>query len=439
MADRPLRIWQICESYPPKYGGGAAVRAKNMSQMLVEHGHEVRVLATESRAGDDYTIRTASDGPVTVENVNLRRLVDEDPDGWSLGLRAWRAHERRVEQLLDELLSAWLPDVVQYHMTRPLGEVAPLTIARRGVPLVAVLHDAWFVCTRQTLLRSPLAEPCGGPGPVRCLECMYSHYDGSHARATGKLTWRIPRLGAYPAYRLARRRSARRVLAGAIGFSQFMIDVHRTRIPGPALHLSLGIDLEGLPATQPRRPREPLRFGFFAGFQPHKGIWDLLDAAAALKRDQHEFELYIWGPPNSAASRELSDRGLENHVHLKGMYESRDMWSRYCEVDVAIVATTVCEPFGLVPLEARAVGAPTIAPAIGGLPESIRDGIDGLLYRFRDAGDLERQMRRIMTEPGLFERLCSQLPPVTDARTRSQLLDDAYTGILDHPSSRPTR
>jgi glycosyltransferase involved in cell wall biosynthesis len=91
------------------------------------------------------------------------------------------------------------------------------------------------------------------------------------------------------------------------------------------------------------------------------------------------------------------------------------MWEVYEGIDVAVMATTVCEPFGRVPLEAAAAGAPTIAPAVGGIPESIRHEEDGLLYRFLDVEDLERQMRRVLEERDLVLRLIRNVrrPPDT--------------------------
>jgi glycosyltransferase involved in cell wall biosynthesis len=427
--DRALRIWQICESYPPKYGGGAGVAAKDISEALAARGHDVRVLTTESRDDADYAERTDNNGDVRIDRVNLRYLVDRDPDGWSLGTRAWVRHERRIARLVEGHLGHWRPDIVQYHTTRPFGEAAPLVIARRGIPVVAMLHEAWFVCTRLMLLRSPMSEPCTGPGPVKCLECMYSHYDRSHVRAALKLSWRVPRLGIYPAYRLLRRRSARRALTAAIGYSRFMVEVHRPHLRG-VLYVPIGINLDGLPASVPDRPRTPLRFGFFAGFQPTKGIWHVLDAAAELKREGLEFELHIWGPAGPADGEEITKRGLEGCVLVHGMYSPQEMWEVYCRIDVAVMATTVSEPLGRIPLEARAVGAPAIVPAIGGLRESVRDDVDGLLYRFGDGSDLERQMRRMLIEPGLFARLSGELLPVLDTRTRGAVLEEAYRAII---------
>jgi glycosyltransferase involved in cell wall biosynthesis len=430
MSERPLRIWQICESYPPKYGGGAGVIAKDMSEALAARGNEVRVLTTESRPAPDYSIRTECMGDVRIDRVNLPYLVDQDPDGWQLGLRSWLRHERRLTSLLNERLMIWPPDLVQYHTTRPFGEVAPRLLARHGVPVLAILHEGWFICARLMLLRSPTSEPCAGPGPVKCLECMYSHYDGSHTRASAKLTWRIPRLGVYPAYRLLRRRAARHALTGALAYSHFMVDAHQPHMPGETVYLPLGINLHDVPSSLPDRPRTPLRFGFFGGFQPVKGVWHVLDAAASLKRDGLDFELHVWGPGKPEDAREVSARGLSDVARLHGLYAADEMWSVYCQVDVAVMATTVCEPFGRIPLEARAVGAPTIAPAIGGLRESIRHDVDGLLYRFGDPADLQLQMRRLLTEPRLFAKLSAGLQPVIDTRTRGAALEAAYRSVI---------
>jgi glycosyltransferase involved in cell wall biosynthesis len=429
VSEQALRIWQICESYPPKYGGGAGVAAKDISQALAELGHDVRVLTTESRPDGEYGVRADTNGAIRIDRVNLRYLVDRDPDGWSVGIKAWVRHERQIARLFDEQLADWRPDIVQYHTTRPFGEVAPCLLARHGIPVVAMLHEAWFVCPRLMLLRSPLSEPCAGPGPVKCPECMYSHYDSSHVRAALKLSWRIPRLGIYPAYRLLRRRAARQALSGAIGYSHFMVDVHRPHVRA-VMYIPIGINLEGIPTSLPARPRTPLRFGFFGGFQPTKGIWHVLDAAAGLARDGLDFELHIWGPAKPEDAGAVRARSLGDRVRLRGMYSAEEMWDTYCQIDVAVMATTVSEPLGRIPLEARAVGAPAIVPAIGGLRESVRDDIDGLLFKFGDAADLERQMRRVLTEPELFARLSAELLPVIDTRTRGAALEAAYRTII---------
>src|SRR6059058_2477299 len=90
LAERPLRIWQVCESYPPQYGGGAALAAKDITELLARRGHHVRVLTTEANPGvPDYSVRTEYQAGVQIDRLNHRYLVSQDPDGLQLGMRSW--------------------------------------------------------------------------------------------------------------------------------------------------------------------------------------------------------------------------------------------------------------------------------------------------------------------------------------------------------------
>ncbi len=434
---RKLYIWHIAETYPPGYGGGAAIYIQDVCRFLASQGHEVRVLCVDNNDSEPYSIRTDFDGDVRVDRINLPYFRTIDPEGWNLGIIGWRKHQRKIVRLIHEMLSDRKPDLVSYNASRPLGEECIVEIGSRDIPIVAMLHEAWVICPRLMLLRSPTSEPCEGPRPGRCLECMYSYYDRTHKRAMLKLPWRLLKLGLYPAYRLWRRSVARGFIRGAIGYSQFMVSKHKPHLSGPTEYIQLGINLTGLPPRQPPRLRTPLRLGFVAGFQQHKGIKDVLEAAARLKAKGLVFELHIWGPDCESGLGEVSARGLDDRVFVRGMYKAEDIWDVYGEIDVAMMATTVCEPLGRVPLEAAAVGVPTIAPAIGGITETIRDGVDGLLYEFRNVDDLERQMQRVIQEPGLVENLISNLRAVPDTRQRASGVEQFYMDLLESESRLP--
>src|SRR5690242_3741527 len=89
-----LRLLHVSESYPPDYGGGAGIAIHDVCHALAERGHEVNVLCTEAREAEPYSVRDDQDGGIRIKRVNLPYFNREDPDGWELGLRRWRAHER---------------------------------------------------------------------------------------------------------------------------------------------------------------------------------------------------------------------------------------------------------------------------------------------------------------------------------------------------------
>jgi glycosyltransferase involved in cell wall biosynthesis len=328
-------------------------------------------------------------------------------------------------------VGGWRPELVQYNTNRPFGEAPLFALARAGIPIVYVFHEAWLICARLMLLRSPGREQCDGPSLVRCTECVYSHYDLSHARALAKLPWRFARFGVTPLYRYLRRRRARGLIHAGLAYSEFMARVHSPHLSAPVHHVPFGINLDGLPARPALRRHRPLRFGFVGGLQDTKGIGDVLTATAELAAKGHDFEVHVWGPGVERRGEQPASKEPTGRVVFRSMYGLGELWDVYSQMDVALMATTVREPFGRVPLEAAAMGVPSIAPAVGGIVETIRHDVDGLLYAFGDAGDLGRQMGRLLDEPGLLERLAANLRAPLDTRTQVPVVESLYLRLLE--------
>ncbi len=58
------------------------------------------------------------------------------------------------------------------------------------------------------------------------------------------------------------------------------------------------------------------------------------------------------------------------------------------------------EPWGRVAAEALTLGVPVVATSAGGLPEIVRDGVDGLLYPPEDVDALVARLRSLLDDPG---------------------------------------
>lgn len=431
-----LKVLNLAELYPPGYAGGAAFYVHDVCQFLAERGHDIRVLCTEANDSAPYTIREEKVEDVVVYRLNLPYFRNEDPGGWLLDSTRWKNHVLDTQQAINEILNAWQPDLIQYHTPHSLIEECLPVFQELKLPIIGMAHDAWTICLRDSLFRSPVGELCSGPATAKCLECVYSHWDGSHARAIAKLPWRVAKLGGYPAHRFFSRKHLREQTDGFFAYSQFMTDAHKGHLKEPVEHISLGIDLSELPAPFESRPRTLLRFGFAAGFQEHKGIWDVLDTAASLKKKGYNFELHIWGPGQTDAP--IIERGIKDIVKLRGLYKPSELWDVYAEMDVLIMATRVAEAYGRVVQEAAAAKVPTIAPRVGGITEQMRNGVDGLLYEFLDRADLEKQMTKILERPQMIAEMVSNLWQVIDTRDAVAEIENFYRRILNKKNFRQT-
>lgn len=423
-----MRILHVCESYPPDYGGGAGVYAADICRELARHGHEVRVLAVEASGGTDYSVRSDIQADVTVRRVTLGTFATRDPEGWALGLLGYRRHEARIDALIRSELALWAPDVVHLHTTRAFGEQQFFTLESLGVPVVAMAHESWLICMRLMLLKSPESTSCPGPTLVRCASCLYSHYDRPWM-AVAKLPWRLIRQGALPLYRLRRRERARRVPSVVIAYSRFMKETLRKHV-NMVRYIPLGVAHPPSMPPRPSRPRTPFRFGFFAGGQPSKGLPDVLTAMRELRKRNLAAELYVWGNDGGRVLDLIAAHGSEGMARFRGSYSAESMWDAYAEVDAAVMATRMTEAFGRIPQEAALSGIPAIVPAVGGLTEQIRNGVDGLIFRFQDATSLARQMERLVLEPGLYASLASNLWSVRSTSEAVGDIEAVYRDVL---------
>ncbi len=106
-----------------------------------------------------------------------------------------------------------------------------------------------------------------------------------------------------------------------------------------------------------------------------KGQRVAIEALAALRPHHHDAVLVMAGDAQGrdAYAAELSQlaaaRGIADQIRLAGHVS--DMPSAYAAADVAVVASTEPEAFGLVAAEAQAAGCPVITTSIGAPPEIV--------------------------------------------------------------------
>ncbi|WNB86244.1 glycosyltransferase [Cellulomonas sp. ATA003] len=105
--------------------------------------------------------------------------------------------------------------------------------------------------------------------------------------------------------------------------------------------------------------------------------------------------------PEARRLHELATRlGVVHRVRFVGSVPRADVPALVRRADV-VVATPWYEPFGIVPLEAAACGRPLVGTAVGGLLDSVEDGVTGLLVPPRDPVALADALGRLLADPGL--------------------------------------
>jgi len=123
--------------------------------------------------------------------------------------------------------------------------------------------------------------------------------------------------------------------------------------------------------------------------RPAKGHIYFLRAMADVVHRTRDLCLAVTGDGDMAyvdeLAREARRLGIEKRLILTGALDGLAEFYRACDV---ICVPSRAEAFGRVVIEALAAGAPVVATSVGGIPEIIEDGIDGMLVPYGDEAHL---------------------------------------------------
>lgn len=127
-----------------------------------------------------------------------------------------------------------------------------------------------------------------------------------------------------------------------------------------------------------------LKVGTVARLSRNKGT-DLLFRAAREMQGRAEF--FLVGSPDAGFREELSSYGGLDNFHLLGPVDNRDLPRFYNFID-CFVLPTLFENFPITVLESMACGLPVISTCVGGIPEMVENGKNGILISPGDVKEL---------------------------------------------------
>jgi glycosyltransferase involved in cell wall biosynthesis len=138
-----------------------------------------------------------------------------------------------------------------------------------------------------------------------------------------------------------------------------------------------------------------------------KGYHNVIEALPGLRRDHGNLHVVVagMGPYLDDLRALAGDLGVQDHVTFAGRVDAGDLPALYNLADVFVTATERQEGLPIIILEAMSCGRPTIASHIGGIPNIITSGKDGILSPPGDVPALERDIARILDDDPYARRM----------------------------------
>jgi len=368
----------LVSPYDFAYPGGVVNHISCLEQQFTRLGHDVKIIAPATKAvytlGDRF-IRIGTPRPIPVSGSIARITVSV-----------------RLESQINEVFEREKFDIC--HLHEPLMPTLCTTALRlKLAPMVGTFHASggkpWYT------MFSPIMK------------------------------WYLDRWF--------------RKLDGRIAVSRIARDYVNTFFPAEYTIIPNGIDTHHF--NSHTTPIDTFKDGkinilFVGRFEKRKGFDYLLKAYKLGKQEVPDCRLIAVGPGvrlRNKYEKQISKNGLKDVV-FTGYVTYSDLPRYYTTADIVCFPATGRESFGIVLLEAMAVGKPIVASAIEGYASVLSDGVDGIAVPPKDSEKLAEAILKLGADEQLRQQMGARGKPKAmqyDWSLLAKRMLDFYVETLD--------
>lgn len=176
--------------------------------------------------------------------------------------------------------------------------------------------------------------------------------------------------------------------------------------------------------------------GFVGRLVSGKGPHYLINAVSSIKDSNVKLIMFGTGKGQEGdieekLRKQVKKRGLESKIHFAGFVADRGLI--YKTIDIFVLPTCRSEAFATSMIEAAFAKLPIIATKLGGTPEFIKDGYNGLLVSPGKSGDLKQALVRLIEDKKLAQKFGRQaykdVQPFTEEKL-AEKLEKIYENCL---------
>lgn len=359
--------------------GGSEKYYFELANLLKEKGHQVAFFSMQ----DEKNVKTG-EKEYFVEKIDLNT-------GSKLKALDIIYSKKNKEKML-EALKEFKPDIVHVNnFQRQLSESIIQAANENKIPVVYTAHDVQAICPAITMLDSnkEICELCKKGKYFNCAKkkCIK---DSSLKSILGAIEGKYYRIkGVYNT-------KIKYIITPSEFYKQKLIEDGIKENKIQAIHNFIDIDQYNFQV-------EDEGYALYLGrLSKEKGILNLIEAFCNLKNEK----LYIAGdgPEREKIEKIIEDKHLENNIKLLG-YLNQDKVKEYLRKARFIVVPSIwyenC-PYSI--LETQAIGKPVVGANIAGIPELVKNKVNGLTYKYDSVKELEEKMKILFKDKLLAEK-----------------------------------
>ncbi|MDR1139083.1 MAG: glycosyltransferase [Rickettsiales bacterium] len=394
-----MKVLKVIHGYPPYYNAGSEVYSQTLAHELASK-NEVQVFTRQEN--------------VFLPNFHYSTALDRSHYGILLHLINVKYRDRfisnEVDTVFKKVVDNFQPDLIHFGHLNHLSLTLPEVAFKDNIPTVFTLHDFWLMCPRGRFIQrnsESLLQLCDGQEDRKCAtECYKGYFTGNEEFLSSDLNYWTQWIST----RMKYSRKIMDYIDCFIAPSKFLMNkfIQNFNIPVNKIsYLDYGFDLNRLKGRNRVQEKEFV-FGYIGTHTPEKGVDLLLKAFSNLLP---RAKLRIWGAvrEETKALKTIADqfpRAVKERIEWMGSYDNKSIViDVFNKVDAIVVPSIWGENSPLVIHEAQQLRIPVITANYGGMAEYVRDGVNGLLFKHRDANSLSEKMQVLSTNQELYNKL----------------------------------
>lgn len=402
-----MKILKVIHGYPNRYSAGSEVYSQTICHELVKQGHEVVVFTRQENAyKQEYAIEWQVDSRCSDIRLCVINMA-HSRDGYK---------HFAVDCEFGNLLNQYKPDIVHIGHLNHLSTSIVVEANKRNLPILFTLHDFWLMCPRGQFLQTinskieDLYPVCHSQEDEKCARQCYWRYFSSQEDEEDIAYWtkwigkRMDHIREEVMHSIDLFIAPSRYLMERF-IDDFSVDFSKI------VFLDYGFQREHL-GKRKRREESIFTFGYIGTHKQAKGIFHLLQA---FNQIHPRAQLKVWGTPLEPFTSSLRshvsmfDREAQEKIQWMGSYKNDQIVGEvFNHVDAIVIPSIWGENSPLVIHEALEAKVPIITADFGGMREYVQHEVNGLLFSHRDPSSLAAQMKRLVEEPGLSDRIAER-------------------------------
>lgn len=377
-----MNICYITNLYPPAILGGAEIIVEKMVNKLSKEGNQITVITT-SADNEEHIVHKTN---ITVYQINTTKLypVYKQTEASPLKKPLWHILDLWNENTLKrikEIITDNNIDIIHINNYKGLSLSCFKVGHDLNIPVIFESHDFSLICPRANLIRG---------NNTLC--------DGRNLICDRYVKKQIQLIDNYVDLLI----SPSNMMINKFKENGLFTETNCVKIP-------LGVEYENIKSS---KSYDIIDITYIGALGKHKGVHILISAFKEIKNENIRLHLIGKGYDEEEFKEMSKD---DDRIIFHGFVDNKNIRDYYNKSNIIVIPSTCYDNSPLVIYESFSTGTPVIGSKIGGIPELIIDGRNGLLFESENVEDLKNKLLNLIKDNNLLkhmeENALNTLPP----------------------------